>query len=127
MRASRAAIAGGTLLLLAVSSGCAPTATPLTPLVVDWQSYFDLEWQAVQARERTVVHGTIRNASDYRIRRIQLLIEGLDASGKVVNQRVEWLGTDLTPGAHVSFESPVGGPAATYRVIPFAFDPIRPT
>ncbi len=119
--------AGMLLLLLAVSSGCAPTATPLTPLVVDWQSYFSLEWQAVQARERTVISGTIRNTSSYRIRRIQLLIEGVDASGTIVNQRVEWLGTDLTPGAHVYFESPVSGPATTYRVTPFAFDPIRPT
>jgi hypothetical protein len=120
--------AGTLLVLLAVSSGCVPaTTTPLTPLVVDWPSYFALQWQAESAAGRSVIRGTIQNTSPYRIRRIQLLIEGLDAGGTVVNQRVEWLGTDLAPSDRVAFESPVSGPAATYRVIPFAFDAIRPT
>ncbi|MGH2394201.1 MAG: FxLYD domain-containing protein, partial [Candidatus Limnocylindria bacterium] len=99
----------------------------LSPLVLDAESYFSLDWQTGQAGGRTVVRGTIRNTSDYRARRIQLLIEGLDASGTVVNQRVEWLGSDLTPTHRIHFESPVGGPAASYRVRVFAFDPIRPT
>jgi hypothetical protein len=117
----------GTVLLLAVSPVYAPAAPLLSPLVVDWQSYFHLDWQTAQAGGRTVIHGTIRNTSNYRARRIQLLIEGIDPSGAIVNQRIEWLGSDVMPGDHIAFESPVGGPATSYRVSVFAFDPIRPT
>ncbi len=130
MRALRAMLAGteGFLLLVVVASPVyAQTTTPLSPLVLDGESYFSLDWQAAEARGRTVVRGTIMNTSNYRARRIQLLIEGLDANGTVVNQRVEWLGSDLTPTHRIYFESPVGGPAASYRVRVFAFDPIRPT
>ena len=129
MRALRAVIAGaGTLLLLlSASPAYAQAATPLSPLMVDWSSYFRLDWQTAQAGGRTVIRGTIWNTSNYRTKRIQLLIEGLDASGTIVNQRVEWLGTDLTPGDHTYFESPISGPAVSYRVSVFAFDPIRPT
>lgn len=129
MRAIRAVIAGvGTLLLLLTASPVyAQVATPLSPLMVNWSSYFSLDWQTAQAKGRTVILGTIRNTSNYRARRIQLLIEGLDASGTIVSQRVEWLGSDLTPGDHIYFESPTSGPAARYRVSVFAFDAIRPT
>ncbi|HSF05311.1 MAG TPA: FxLYD domain-containing protein [Methylomirabilota bacterium] len=129
MRGLRAMIAGAgaSLLLLAASPVCTSAAPPLSPLVVDWESYFRLDWQTAQARGRTVVRGTIQNTSTYRARRIQLLIEGVDTSGAIVNQRVEWLGSDLMPGDHLFFESPVGGPAASYRVSVFAFDAIRPT
>jgi hypothetical protein len=121
-------IAGaGALLCLAASPVSTPATIPLSPLVADWSSYFSLDWQTARAGDRTVIRGTIRNTSDYRARRIQLLIEGLDAAGTIVNQRVEWLGSDLTPGSHLSFESPISGPAVAYRVSVFAFDPIRPT
>ena len=125
----RAMIAGaGALLLLFLAPPArTPAATPLSPLVVDWSSYFSLDWQTAQVQGRTVIRGTIRNTSNYRARRIQLLIEGLDASGMIVNQRVEWLGSDLMPGSHIYFESPISGPAASYRLSVFAFDPIRPT
>ena len=108
MGALRAMIAGaGTfLLLLAASPVYAPAAPLLSPLVVDWSSYFSLDWQTAQARGCAVVQGTIRNTSNYGARRIPLLIESLDASRTIVNERVEWLGSDLMPGDQIYFESP---------------------
>jgi hypothetical protein len=120
-------VAAGTLMLLAAMSVSAQVPPPLSPLVVDGESYFRLAWQPGEVRGRAVLRGTIANTSDYRARRIQLLIEGLDAGGAILHQRVEWLGSDLPPGAQVYFETPVGGPAASYRVRLFAFDLIRPT
>jgi hypothetical protein len=96
-------------------------------LFVGWENYFRIESEAVQAGGRTVIRGTVYNTSTYRTKRIQLLIEGLDASGAVVNQQVAWLGAEVTPGDHAYFESPAPGPAVSYRVRVFAFDPIRPT
>jgi hypothetical protein len=119
------------VLLLAASPACAPVptapTTTLSPIWLGWESYFRIEWETAQVGGRTIVRGTVWNTSPYRTKRIQLLIDGLDASGAVVNQRVAWLGTEVTPGDHVYFESPTPGPAASYRVRVFAFDPIRPT
>jgi hypothetical protein len=126
MRTFRVVISGlaTSMLLLAVSPPGLPAA-PLSPLMVNWPSYFRIEWQTAQARGRTVIQGTLYNTSTRRTGRVQLLIDGLDASGAVVNQHVEWLGTELMPGDHVAFQSPTSGPAASYRVSVFAFDPIK--
>ena len=77
----------------AVSSatGCAPAAQPLQPLVVDWASYFTVDWQATPQDGRALVHGTVWNPTGWRAKRIQF-IEGLDATGQVASQRVVWLG-----------------------------------
>jgi hypothetical protein len=113
-----------TMPLLAVLPSGAPAA-PLSPLMVNWPSYFRIESETAQARGRTVIRGTVYNTSTRRTNRIQLLIDGLDASGAIVNQHIEWLGTELMPGDHVAFESRTGGPAASYRVSVFAFDPVK--
>jgi hypothetical protein len=118
------------VLLLAVLPACSPTAQPTAPLstlMVTWPNYFRIESETAQARGRTIVRGTVYNTSNHWMKDIQLLIDGLDASGAVVNQRVAWLGTDLTGGAHVYFESLTPGPAASYRVSIFAFDKKRPS
>ncbi len=124
MRVPGSVVAGaGILALLGTSPVSVAANTPLSPLVVTWQRYLSLDSQTAQVHGRTVVQGTVRNIWDTPTRRIQLLIEGLDASGTVVSQSVEWLGIDLTPGSHVYFEIPVKQPAAaSYRVSVFAFD-----
>jgi hypothetical protein len=131
MRALRVVIAGmGMSVLLAAGPGCSPatrSGAPLSTLMVTWPEYFRIDWQPADVGGRTIIRGTVYNISPYRTKRIQLLIDGLDASGAIVNQRVEFLGTEITPGDHVYFESPTPGPAASYRVSVFAFDPIRPT
>ena len=126
MRALWTVVGGaGVFLLLGTAAVRVEAATPLSPIVVDWARYFSIDSQVAQARGRTIVHGTILNTSDYTTRRIQLLVEGLDATGAVVSQRVEWLAIDLQPGARAYFEIPAGPPAAMYRVRVFAFDITR--
>jgi hypothetical protein len=126
MRALRTGIVwAGAFVLLAATAVSGQPARLLSPLVVGGESHFRLDWQPAEVGGRRVVRGTIQNTSVYPARRIQLLIEGLDASGAVVHQRVEWLGSDLPSGARVDFESPAGGAAATYRVSLFAFDLTR--
>ena len=58
-------------------------------------------------------------------KRIQLLVEGLDATAQIVVQRVVWLGVDLPPSSHAGFEVPMTPASASYRVRIFAFDTSR--
>ena len=109
--------------LLAVAVVAA--AGPLEPLVVDWASYFTVDWQATQLDGRAVVRGTVSNPTGWGAKRIQLLVEGLDATAQIVVQRVVWLGVDLPPSSHAGFEVPMTPASASYRVRIFAFDTSR--
>jgi hypothetical protein len=103
--------------------GVAPAApTPLAPMMVDWQRYFALDWQATQKDGRSLVTGTVSSTSACGAKRIQLLIDGLDPNGQLVDQRVVWLGTDLPAGSHVYFEVPAVPRASNHRVSVFAFE-----
>ena len=127
MRVSLIRMASATIFaLMGVAYGyVAGEAALLAPLMTDWDQYLTVDWQATQKAGRTVVTGTVRSTSAWGAKRIQLLIDGLDPGGQVVTQRVEWLGSDLTPGSHAYFEVPVAEGASRYRVRVFAFDPIK--
>lgn len=97
----------------------------LVPLVVGWERFFTLTWEAWQDGSQPMVGGYIKNEAGFPARKIQLLVEAVDASGRVTGQRVSWLGSDLTPGMRAYFEAPAPAPAATYRVSVFAYDWIQ--
>jgi hypothetical protein len=97
------------------------TAQVLQPLMVDWASYFTIDWQ----KDHGLVRGTVSNPTGWGARRIQLLVEGLDATGQIVNQRVVWLGVDLAPASHASFEVRMVPASDRYQVRVFAFDTSR--
>lgn len=110
------------LLLVAVLAGSGWAADRLVPLIVGWEYYFKVDWEAEDRAGRPIVSGHILNDWGYPARRIRLLVEGLDSSGQIVTQQVAWLGSDLTPGTLAYFEVPVGQRASVYRVSVFAFD-----
>jgi len=111
-------------LVLALTTASGQAAQPLLPLVVDWDQYFRIDAESTAPDGRATVSGRVSNISSWRADRIQLLVEGLDANGQPVTQRVVWLGTDLSAGMHGVFEVPVPT-AASYRVSVFAFDSSR--
>jgi hypothetical protein len=104
-----------TLALLAALLGTASSAAaePLQPLVVEWAQFFTVE-------SRPAGGGTLWNTSGWGARRIQLLVETLDGAGRPIEQRVVWLGSDLSAGSRIDFETPVPA-SAPYRVRVFAF------
>jgi hypothetical protein len=122
MRVGTVGIVVGLVLALATASGQA--AQPLLPLVGDWDQYFRVDTESTARDGRAIVSGQVWNISNWRADRIQLLVEGLDATGQPVTQRVVWLGADLSSGMHAVFEVPVPT-AASYRVSVFAFDSSR--
>jgi hypothetical protein len=108
------------LLVLLVPHG--PAAQSLTPLVVGWERFFTLEWEALEHGGRPVVGGYIKNEAGFTAMKVRLLVDALDASGRIVDQRVSWLGGQLTAGMRAYFEVPAPPRAAAYRVSVFAYD-----
>jgi hypothetical protein len=108
------------LLLLAAAPPAA--AQSLTPLVLGWEQFFKLTWDASEDRGQPVVRGYIKNDAGFAANKVRLLVEAVDASGRVTGQRVSWLGSALTPGMRAYFEAPAPPRAAAYRVSVFAYD-----
>jgi hypothetical protein len=108
------------LALLSVTASV-QASQRLSPLVSGWEQYFRIESQSSMRDGKALVSGTVWNTTSWGAKRIRLLVDGLDASGTPVSQRVVWLGVDLPAGTHGYFEVPM--PASTsYRVSVFSFD-----
>jgi hypothetical protein len=112
-------------LIVAAGGALSPaTGKVLEPMVVGWERIFKIDWQATDSKGRPVVHGYLLNDSPYIVTKIQLLVEGLDDSDRIVGQRVAWVPGDLTPFTRVYFSTPAE-PAPKYRVRVFAYDRIE--
>ena len=109
-------------LLLAATSAVAQGAALLTPLVVDGERYFTLEWQAADTNGRPAVHGRIRNEFGFTARKVRLLVDSLDATGAVTAQTISYVPFDMTPGTGAYFEATVPARAARYRVSVFQWE-----
>lgn len=99
-------------LLVAATSALAQGAALLTPLVVDGERYFRVEWQSAD----TEVWGRISNEWGFSARRVRLLVDSLDPSGAVTAQTLSYLPFDLPPGTRSYFAAHVPARAASYRV-----------
>ena len=99
-----------------------PPAAPYAPLVQGWEQFFKVTWEPLERKGRPYVGGYVSNDWGFTATRVQLLVDGLDSSGRVVSQTVTWLGQSITPGTRVYFEVQAPQPAASYRVSVFAFD-----
>jgi len=127
-----AVILAAEVILLATSDPiCAqPARVPeqgpsafLTTLSPSWQRYFTIDWAPATQHGKTGVEGYIRNEANFVATRVRLLVDALDASGNVVDQRLVWLlSPDLAPGTRGYFEASIPGPAVSYRVSVFSFD-----
>ena len=112
-------------VLVVAASAVAQGAALLTPLVVEGERYFTLEWQAADANGRPMVSGRIRNEYGFPANKIRLLIDSLDATGAVTAQTLAYVPFGLTPGTGAYFEARVPAHAASYRVSIFQWDWIQ--
>jgi hypothetical protein len=99
-----------------------PVSAPYTPLVLGWEQFFKVTWEASERNGRRYADGYVFNDWGFTATRVQLLVDGLDSSGHIVSQRVSWLGQSIPPGSRVYFDVPAPQPAVNYRVSVFAFD-----
>jgi len=109
--------------------GCAstetmPAASPaheLRPFAVGWERFFGIDWQPGERKGQPIVSGTVQNRYGATATRVQLLVEGLDENGRVIDQKLVWLGDSIGPFDRAAFEIPVVK-APKYRVSVFAYD-----
>ena len=102
-----------------------PPTTHYESLVHGWQSVFKITWEPMTRRGRPWLGGYLSSEYGFTATRVQLLVDGVDQSGRTVSQNVSWLGSSIPPGARVYFEVPAPQPAASYRVSIFAFDSLQ--
>lgn len=132
MRA-RAGWTGVALVMALVGlMGCAtPDTTPsasVTTLMPDTERNFKLSWEVVPDRDgsRQRLRGYVENTYGEAAGRVQLLAQALDASGAVVEQRIEWLAGGVVPGfGRTYFEIRNMPKADNYRVTVWAYDRIQ--
>lgn len=107
---------------LALLLGSGPVAAELAS---SKDGSFTLEWEAAERRGRPVVRGYIRNEFPLPATDVQLRIEGLDATGRVVATTIGYLPRTVTNDRQY-FEVRVPAPAASYRVTVAYFVWVRP-
>jgi len=113
------------MLMLSSTSVLGQSAARLTPLVVDGERYFKLQWEAADHSGRPMVQGSIFNDFGVPARKIRVLVDSLDAAGGVTAQTIGYVAGDLTGGTHSYFEVPVPARAANYRVAIFQWEWIQ--
>jgi hypothetical protein len=124
---ARVSLATGLLALVLVwSGGCAsgPVAWypgNLQPLVVGWQQFFRIQWDATTYDGQPAVEGYITNVFGFTALNVRVLINGYDTSGQQVGQLISWGPNEIDFGGRVYFIVPVP-PAATYDVSIFSWN-----
>jgi acyl dehydratase len=101
------------VLLLCLVIGGAVAA--LAQSTVDPDRFFGLEWAGGERRGRPNVNGYIVNNYRVRAANMRLVIDSLDAGGKVIDTTSGFV-ADVPPGARVYFEVAVKQKAPRYRV-----------
>lgn len=79
--------------------------------------WFRLEWKVSGGK----LTGYVYNQTNRAAARMQLLIEGLDGSGKVTRKTTTWVLGGAPPNNRAYFEAPVPK-AASYRVSVLSFE-----
>ena len=113
------------VLFLAVTGGVGsgtaegtPTRWPsanMSPLVVGWQQFFQVQWSVATAQRQRVVEGYITNTWGFAAADVRLLVNGYDAAGRKLGQLVAWGPMEIDPGSRAYFDVSVP-PAASYEV-----------
>jgi hypothetical protein len=100
----------------------APVRAELSPLVINWDQFFQLDWRLSERQGQPVLVGHVRSIWKDGARWMQLLVDRMDDRGALLDQRLVWLPAAVPRGGQVPFEVRVE-PAARYRVAVYAYEP----
>jgi hypothetical protein len=110
-------------VLLVSATPAMVRARELRPLMLGWEQHFTVTWEATQRGGRQGVAGYVHNRSPYRVGNVRVLVDSVDDTGRIVDQRVSWVLGELGAGSRLYFEVPAAaGPR--YRVSVFSYDRI---
>ncbi len=117
MRGARLALAVAIVVLFGYGSAAAVNYAQET-----LDRYFRFEYQVTPSATRPVVSGYVYNMhSGTPVERMQVSVEGLDASGNVVGTTSTWV-LGGVPAGNRAYFSARAVPAASYRVQVLFFD-----
>jgi hypothetical protein len=89
--AARAAVVALVVTACAAATHEAAPTSSLTTLIPGWERYFSVEWTAApEPGGQRRLDGYVYNRYGEYAADVRLLIQALDASGAVVDQRVVW-------------------------------------
>ncbi len=108
------------------AGGPTPSGTTTTA-IQGWERYFRMDWSAQQKAAGREIDGYIYNLYGAGALRVQLLAQGLDQSGNVVGQKIEWVQGGVPALNRAYFRVAGLPPANTYRVSVWAFDFVEGT
>jgi len=117
----RAGLGASLVVALAAALPGSAGARELRPLDLGWERNFTVTWDTVEQKGRPIVEGYVNNISPYDMAAVRVLVDSLDASGRIVDQQVSWLPGGLRGGGHLYFEVPVAR-ADRYQVRVFSYD-----
>ena len=104
-------------LLIAAGAGWAQTSGG------PFAHYLRLDWEVTKGRRgQALVSGSLYNDYGFPAVRVQLLVEGVDASGQTINETVVYIDREVPARGRASFEAAVPARGAAYRVTVHFFD-----
>ena len=107
---------------LALTLACAGAVVAQSPRAQSTSDHFRIESDTVQGKSgRSLVQGYVYNLYGRPALTVQLLVEGLDASGRTVSTKVLYVSGGVPAGGRGWFETAAPGPAATFRVSLFSW------
>lgn len=112
------------LATLVVGVALPGAAAELEPLMAGWERVFSVDWQPGQYRGKPSVEGYVNNVSPYHTNNIRIIVESMDAGGRVTNQQIAWLPGELLGGGRLFFQVPTAA-APNYRVRVFSYDRVE--
>jgi hypothetical protein len=95
---------------------------PLTSQIPAWERYFEISSTPFERRGKPWLSGYVVSRWGETATNVKLLIDSLDATGRIVTQRVEWMSGPIPVYSRAYFEVPAPPPAASYRVSVYSFD-----
>jgi hypothetical protein len=107
------------LLALAPDPGPAGAQAYATPGA---DRYFRVEWELTTVRRGPVITGYVYNQSENITDNVRVLVEALDADGRVVAEAWAYVVGAIPINGRRLFQASVRGGAATYRVRVVTFD-----
>ena len=106
------------------SAGPMPSATTTTAMI-GWENYFRVDWTAQEKPGGREIDGYVYNKYGQPMSNVQILAQGLDATGNVVGQKLEWV-PGIVPALNRSYLRVAGlPPANAYRVSVWGFDIVQ--
>jgi hypothetical protein len=121
---SPARFAAAALMAVAVVGYAGPSPAQ-SYLMQGSEQFFRVQWEAGKSRRGApIVSGYVYNTYGSSATRVGMLVEPLDAAGKVIEQRVYPIAGDIPNDGRLYFELTVP-PAAQYRVKVASWDWLR--